>query len=88
VRRRPDRSRKRSLAGQISGGVAQGIGTALYEEMTCSDDAKPRGATLAADLLPGSEEVPPSSRSRSAASRQTWTVVRRVVMARGSGSVA
>ncbi|HEY6174588.1 MAG TPA: xanthine dehydrogenase family protein molybdopterin-binding subunit [Kofleriaceae bacterium] len=45
--------------GQIIGGVAQGIGTALYEEMTYSDDAQPLGATLADYLLPGSDEVPP-----------------------------
>jgi carbon-monoxide dehydrogenase large subunit len=45
--------------GQILGGVAQGIGTALYEEMTYSDDAQPLGATLADYLLPGSDEVPP-----------------------------
>jgi aerobic carbon-monoxide dehydrogenase large subunit len=45
--------------GQIVGGVAQGIGTALYEEMPYSSDGQPLGATLADYLLPGSDEVPP-----------------------------
>jgi carbon-monoxide dehydrogenase large subunit len=44
--------------GQIIGGVAQGIGTALYEEMAYSDAGQPLGATLADYLLPGSDEVP------------------------------
>jgi aerobic carbon-monoxide dehydrogenase large subunit len=44
--------------GQILGGVAQGIGTALYEEMPYSADGQPLGATLADYLLPGSDEVP------------------------------
>jgi carbon-monoxide dehydrogenase large subunit len=44
--------------GQIIGGVAQGICTALYEEMAYSDAGQPLGATLADYLLPGSDEVP------------------------------
>jgi carbon-monoxide dehydrogenase large subunit len=44
--------------GQILGGVAQGIGTALYEEMTYSDDGQPLSSTLADYLLPGSAEMP------------------------------
>jgi aerobic carbon-monoxide dehydrogenase large subunit len=44
--------------GQILGGLAQGIGTALYEEMPFSADGQPLGATLADYLLPGSDEVP------------------------------
>jgi carbon-monoxide dehydrogenase large subunit len=45
--------------GQILGGVAQGIGTALYEEMTYSADGQPLSSTLADYLLPGSAEMPP-----------------------------
>src|SRR5207245_1951360 len=44
--------------GQIHGGVAQGIGTALYEEMRFNADAQPLSSTLADYLLPGSAEMP------------------------------
>jgi carbon-monoxide dehydrogenase large subunit len=44
--------------GQICGGVAQGIGTALYEEIRFNADAQPSNATLADYLLPGATEVP------------------------------
>jgi len=44
--------------GQICGGVAQGIGTALYEEMAYSADGQPLSSTLADYLLPGSAETP------------------------------
>jgi carbon-monoxide dehydrogenase large subunit len=44
--------------GQIYGGVAQGIGTALYEEMAFDADAQPLGSTLADYMLPGPSEVP------------------------------
>jgi carbon-monoxide dehydrogenase large subunit len=44
--------------GQICGGVAQGIGTALYEEMAYSADGQPLSSTLADYLLPGSGEMP------------------------------
>jgi carbon-monoxide dehydrogenase large subunit len=44
--------------GQICGGVAQGIGTALYEEMRFGADAQPANGTLADYLLPGATEVP------------------------------
>ncbi|MGE0629258.1 MAG: xanthine dehydrogenase family protein molybdopterin-binding subunit [Hyphomicrobiaceae bacterium] len=44
--------------GQILGGVAQGIGTALYEEMLYGDSGQPLATTLADYLLPGSLEVP------------------------------
>jgi carbon-monoxide dehydrogenase large subunit len=44
--------------GQICGGVAQGIGTALYEEMRFNADAQPANGTLADYLLPGATEVP------------------------------
>lgn len=44
--------------GQVLGGVAQGIGTALYEEMPFDPDGQPLAATLADYLLPGTTEVP------------------------------
>ncbi len=44
--------------GQIIGGLAQGIGTALYEEMIFDDGAQPLCATLADYMLPGATEVP------------------------------
>jgi carbon-monoxide dehydrogenase large subunit len=44
--------------GQVSGGVAQGIGTALYEEMPFDGQGQPLASTLADYLLPGSVEVP------------------------------
>jgi carbon-monoxide dehydrogenase large subunit len=44
--------------GQICGGVAQGIGTALYEEMHYGENGQPACSTLADYLLPGSCELP------------------------------
>src|SRR5215471_11409200 len=44
--------------GQICGGVAQGIGTALYEKMHYNTDGQPLSSSLADYLLPGSMEVP------------------------------
>ncbi|MBI1398406.1 MAG: molybdopterin-dependent oxidoreductase [Betaproteobacteria bacterium] len=44
--------------GQICGGAAQGIGTALYEEMPFSDEAQPLASTLADYSLPGATEIP------------------------------
>ena len=44
--------------GQIIGGVAQGIGTALYEAMEFDGAAQPMAATLADYSLPGATEVP------------------------------
>jgi carbon-monoxide dehydrogenase large subunit len=44
--------------GQIYGGMAQGIGTALYEEMPFDADGQPLATTLADYLLPGPTEVP------------------------------
>jgi aerobic carbon-monoxide dehydrogenase large subunit len=44
--------------GQIWGGAAQGIGTALYEEMRFDAQAQPLGSTLSDYLLPGPTEVP------------------------------
>ena len=44
--------------GQILGGLAQGIGTALFEEMAYSTDGQPQASTLSEYLLPGPTEVP------------------------------
>jgi carbon-monoxide dehydrogenase large subunit len=44
--------------GQILGGLAQGIGTALLEEMPYSADGQPLASTLSEYLLPGASEVP------------------------------
>jgi carbon-monoxide dehydrogenase large subunit len=44
--------------GQVLGGVAQGIGTALYEEMPFDAQGQPLAGTLADYLLPGATEVP------------------------------
>ncbi len=44
--------------GQILGGTAQGIGTALYEEMPYDLEGQPLASTLADYLLPGPTEVP------------------------------
>ena len=49
--------------GQIYGGLAQGIGTALYEEMPFDAAGQPLATTLADYLLPGAD------RSAGAASR-------------------
>src|ERR1700722_7268660 len=44
--------------GQIFGGLAQGIGTALFEEMPFDSAGQPLATTLADYLLPGPTEVP------------------------------
>lgn len=44
--------------GQVYGGAAQGIGTALYEAMPYSKEGQPLASTLADYLLPGATEVP------------------------------
>ena len=44
--------------GQIYGGFAQGIGTALYEEMPFDPSGQPLASTFADYLLPGPTEVP------------------------------
>ncbi len=45
--------------GQIIGGTAQGIGTALYEEMPYDIQGQPLASTLADYMLPGATEMPP-----------------------------
>ena len=44
--------------GQIYGGTAQGIGTALYEEMPYDEAGQPLASTLAEYILPGATEIP------------------------------
>lgn len=44
--------------GQILGGTAQGIGTALYEEMPYDAQGQPLASTLSDYMLPGPAEVP------------------------------
>ena len=46
------------VEGQTYGGTAQGIGTALYEEMVYDGAGQPLASTLADYLLPGAAEVP------------------------------
>jgi carbon-monoxide dehydrogenase large subunit len=46
------------VAGQSVGGTAQGIGTALYEEVPYDDQAQPLASTLADYIMPGATEVP------------------------------
>jgi len=44
--------------GQLYGGAAQGIGTALFEEMAFDSQGQPLASTLADYLLPGATDVP------------------------------
>jgi carbon-monoxide dehydrogenase large subunit len=44
--------------GQIRGGVVQGIGTALYEEIPYDEAGQPLAGTLADYRLPGAAELP------------------------------
>jgi aerobic carbon-monoxide dehydrogenase large subunit len=46
------------VEGQIYGGLAQGIGTALYEEMPFDSNGQPLATTFADYLLPGPTEIP------------------------------
>lgn len=46
------------VEGQIYGGVAQGIGTALFEESTYDAQGQPLASTLMDYLLPGPTELP------------------------------
>jgi CO/xanthine dehydrogenase Mo-binding subunit len=46
------------LAGQIHGGVAQGIGNAFYEQLVFDDEGQLLNASLADYLLPTALDVP------------------------------
>jgi carbon-monoxide dehydrogenase large subunit len=47
------------VEGQIAGGVAQGIGNALYEHLAVDDDGNPLAVTLMDYLVPSAVEIPP-----------------------------
>jgi carbon-monoxide dehydrogenase large subunit len=47
------------VEGQIRGGVAQGIGTALYEQIPYDEAGQPLAASLLDYHLPGAFELPP-----------------------------
>jgi carbon-monoxide dehydrogenase large subunit len=47
------------VEGQIRGGVVQGIGTALFEEIPYDEHGQPLAATLLDYHLPGAFELPP-----------------------------
>lgn len=44
--------------GQIAGGVAQGIGTALYEELPYNEDGQPLATTFGDYMMPCASELP------------------------------
>jgi len=46
------------VEGQVAGGVAQGIGGALYEQFRYSDTGQPLCVSLAEYLIPTAHEVP------------------------------
>ncbi len=46
------------VEGQVVGGVAQGLGTALYEEIPYSDNGQPLASTFLDYAIPGATEVP------------------------------
>ena len=46
------------VAGQIIGGTAQGIGTALYEESPYSETGQPLATTFVDYTMPGPTELP------------------------------
>jgi carbon-monoxide dehydrogenase large subunit len=46
------------VEGQVVGGVAQGIGTALFEEIPYDENGQPLASTFMDYLLPGAAEIP------------------------------
>ncbi len=46
------------VEGQIAGGVAQGIGNALYEHLACDEEGNPLATTLMDYLVPSAVEIP------------------------------
>lgn len=46
------------VEGQVHGGVAQGIGGALFEEFAYAEDGQPQSTTFADYLLPSTADVP------------------------------
>ena len=47
------------VRGQVEGGIVQGIGGALTEELGLRAAGRPRGATLFDYVLPVADDVPP-----------------------------
>ena len=47
------------VEGQVRGGIAQGIGSALLEEVHYNDDAQLLNGTLADYLVPTATDIPP-----------------------------
>jgi CO/xanthine dehydrogenase Mo-binding subunit len=47
------------VEGQMHGGTAQGIGWALLEELSHSEDGQLQGGTFAEYALPSTDQVPP-----------------------------
>lgn len=47
------------VEGQVHGGIAQGLGQALYEEFVYDTDGNPLSSSLLDYLVPGAGEVPP-----------------------------
>jgi carbon-monoxide dehydrogenase large subunit len=46
------------VEAQVVGGVAQGLGTALYEEIPYDDNGQPLASTFLDYMIPGFAEVP------------------------------
>ena len=44
--------------GQVQGGIAQGIGTGLFEEIPFNSDGQPLATTFADYIMPGATDVP------------------------------
>ena len=44
--------------GQVQGGIAQGIGTALYEEIPYDEQGQPLATTFADYMVPCAPEIP------------------------------
>ena len=49
----------RIVAGQVHGGVAQGLGEAFYEQMRYGDDGQPLTASLLDYAVPRASQMPP-----------------------------
>src|SRR5262249_56160148 len=47
------------VEGQIHGGVAQGVGGALYEELSYDENAQPRTQSLMEYVMPAADQIPP-----------------------------
>ena len=66
---RPASSTRMIVDGQVHGGVAQGIGAALYEEVVYDDEGQIHTASLVDYLVPAASEIP---RDAGGASRERY----------------